>query len=51
MLCTSYIFQAGQPEWLRKEYAEVMGIEAREFDGIVASRNSPGGPGSSAPPV
>ena len=51
LMYTTYVFQAGQPDWLRREYAEVMGIEGREFDGIVASRNSPGGPGSGAPAV
>lgn len=37
---TTYIFQAGQPEWVRKEMSDVMGIDVIEFDGIVKSRNS-----------
>jgi 5,5'-dehydrodivanillate O-demethylase len=37
---TTYIFQAGQPEYVRKEFSEVMGLEVQEFDGIVNSRNS-----------
>ncbi len=37
---TTYIFQAGQPEHVRKEFSEVMGLEVKEFDGIVTSRNS-----------
>lgn len=37
---TTYIFQAGQPEHVRKEFSDVMGLEVQEFDGIVTSRNS-----------
>lgn len=39
LMYTTYIFQAGQPEWVRKQFSEAMGLEARDFDGIVASRN------------
>lgn len=37
---TSFIFQAGQPEWVRQAFSEAMGIEAIEFDGLVLSRGS-----------
>ena len=39
LMYTTYIFQAGQPEWVRQQYSEAMGLEAKDFDGIVASRN------------
>ena len=31
---TSYIFQAGQPESVRAEFAEVMGLEVEDFKGL-----------------
>jgi len=37
---TTYIFQAGQPEWVRKQFSDAMGLEAKEFDGVVASRQA-----------
>lgn len=37
---TSFIFQAGQPEWVRQAFSEAMGIEAIEFDGLLPSRGS-----------
>ena len=32
---TTYIFQAGQPESVRRQFSDAMGIEAAEFDGVV----------------
>jgi 5,5'-dehydrodivanillate O-demethylase len=32
---TTYIFQAGQPEAVRRQVSDAMGIEAAEFNGIV----------------
>ena len=37
---TTFVFQAGQPEWVRQEFSEAMGLPAEEFSGIVASRNA-----------
>ncbi len=34
MRYTTYIFQAGQPEAVRREFAEVMGFEPRDFNGL-----------------
>jgi 5,5'-dehydrodivanillate O-demethylase len=34
MRYTTYIFQAGQPEAVRREFAEVMGFEPREYTGL-----------------
>jgi 5,5'-dehydrodivanillate O-demethylase oxygenase subunit len=34
LLSTSYIFQAGQPEEVRRQFAEAMGIEPQEFAGL-----------------
>jgi 5,5'-dehydrodivanillate O-demethylase len=39
LMYTTYIFQAGQPESVRKAFAEAMGIDVVEFHGIVPSRN------------
>jgi len=36
----SYIFQAGQPQWVQKMAGEAFGIEVEEFDGIVKARES-----------
>jgi 5,5'-dehydrodivanillate O-demethylase len=36
----SYIFQAGQPQWVQKMASEAFGIEVEEFDGIVKARES-----------
>ncbi len=38
LMYTTYVFQAGQPEWVRREFEEVMGVPMVEFSGIVASR-------------
>lgn len=40
LMFTSYIFQAGQPEWVRSEFAEAMGLEAQEFSGLQALRTA-----------
>lgn len=32
---TTYIFQAGQPESVRRQFSDAMGIEAADFDGVV----------------
>ena len=37
---TSYIFQAGQPEEVKRQFSQAMGLELQDFDGIVRSRNS-----------
>ena len=34
MLCTSYIFQAGQPESVREAFSQAMGLQAQEFTGL-----------------
>jgi len=39
---TTYVFQAGQPEWVRQQFAEAMGLPMTEHDGLVASRNAAG---------
>lgn len=31
MFFTSYIFQAGQPDWVREEFEAAMGLEAQDF--------------------
>jgi 5,5'-dehydrodivanillate O-demethylase len=38
LMCTSYIFQAGQPAWVREAFAQAMGLPTQEFDGIVPTR-------------
>jgi 5,5'-dehydrodivanillate O-demethylase len=40
LMYTSYIFQAGQPEAVRREFSEAVGIEVEEFHGVVASLSS-----------
>jgi 5,5'-dehydrodivanillate O-demethylase len=40
VMSTTYIFQAGQPEEVRREMSEVMGLQVSEFSGIVKSRNA-----------
>ncbi|MBC7378256.1 MAG: aromatic ring-hydroxylating dioxygenase subunit alpha [Burkholderiaceae bacterium] len=37
---TTYIFQAGQPESVRQQMSEAMGLEVVEFDGIVKARTA-----------
>jgi 5,5'-dehydrodivanillate O-demethylase oxygenase subunit len=34
MLCTSYVFQAGQPDAVRQAFSEAMGLAAQEFRGL-----------------
>jgi len=34
LLFTSYIFQAGQPQEVRRQFADAMGIEPQEFSGL-----------------
>ena len=36
---TSYILQAGQPESVRREMSQVMGIEVGEFEGLPHSKS------------
>ena len=31
---TSYVFQAGQPEWVKHQFSEAMGLEVTEFTGF-----------------
>jgi 5,5'-dehydrodivanillate O-demethylase oxygenase subunit len=40
LLYTSYIFQAGQPESVRQAFSEAMGLDVKEFDGLVHSRRN-----------
>lgn len=40
LMYTTYIFQAGQPESVRKQMSDAMGLDVKEFDGIVPSRNA-----------
>ena len=37
---TTYIFQAGQPEAVRRDFSQAMGIEAVEFDGVLQPRSA-----------
>ena len=37
---TSYIFQAGQPEWVKQEYERAMGIALQEFAGLPGGRSA-----------
>ena len=34
MMCTSYVFQAGQPDAVRQAFADAMGMEPQEFRGL-----------------
>ena len=36
----SYVFQAGQPNWVAKMSSQALGIEVQDFDGIVVPRHS-----------
>lgn len=36
---TTFIFQAGQPEEVRRAFSDAMGIEAAEFDGLLQRRS------------
>jgi 5,5'-dehydrodivanillate O-demethylase oxygenase subunit len=38
MMSTTYVFQAGQPDWVRKQFADAMGLEVGEFTGLVSAR-------------
>ena len=38
MLSTTYPFQAGQPEWVRKAFEDAMGLAATEFTGLATAR-------------
>ena len=40
ILYTTYPFQAGQPESVRRAFSDAMGIEATTFDGIVLRRST-----------
>ncbi len=40
LMYTTYVFQAGQPEAVRQQMAQALGLEARDYDGIIASRNA-----------
>ena len=40
LMYSSYIFQAGQPDVVRQAVSLAMGLEVKEFNGIVKSRNS-----------
>ena len=35
---TSYVFQAGQPESVKREFSDAMGFEAQDFNGVVVPR-------------
>ena len=34
MMFSTYVFQAGQPDWVKREFADAMGMEAGEFQGF-----------------
>jgi 5,5'-dehydrodivanillate O-demethylase len=36
----SYVFQAGQPKWVKDLASQALGMEVEEFDGIVLPRQS-----------
>jgi 5,5'-dehydrodivanillate O-demethylase oxygenase subunit len=36
----SYVFQAGQPDWVKALASQALGLEVGEFDGIVIPRQS-----------
>lgn len=38
LMFTSYVFQAGQPDWVRDAFATAMGLEVIEFSGLGALR-------------
>ena len=38
LVYTTYIFQAGQPEWVRRDMSEAMGLEVSVFNGILVER-------------
>jgi 5,5'-dehydrodivanillate O-demethylase len=40
MMLTSYIFQAGQPDGVKRQFSEAMGLEAMEFQGLLAVRST-----------
>lgn len=40
LMYTSYVFQAGHPDVVRKAASLAMGLEVKEFNGIIKSRNS-----------
>ena len=40
MMFTTYVFQAGQPDWVKQEFAEAMGLEVTEFSGLRGARQS-----------
>jgi 5,5'-dehydrodivanillate O-demethylase len=37
---TTYIFQAGQPDWVKREFEQAMGVELREFQGLPGGRSA-----------
>jgi 5,5'-dehydrodivanillate O-demethylase len=39
MLFTSYVFQAGQPDWVKRQFSEAMGVEPIEFQGFQTARS------------
>jgi 5,5'-dehydrodivanillate O-demethylase len=36
----SYVFQAGQPDWVKKMSSQALGVEVEEFDGVVIPRQT-----------
>jgi 5,5'-dehydrodivanillate O-demethylase len=36
----SYVYQVGQPEAVRRQFAQAMGFEVRDFDGVMAARQA-----------
>ena len=39
MMFTSYVFQAGQPEAVKQQYSQAMGLPVQEFAGLDALRS------------
>jgi 5,5'-dehydrodivanillate O-demethylase oxygenase subunit len=37
LMSTSFVFQAGQPDWVRDEFSEAMGLPSMEFTTLIAS--------------
>ena len=37
LMSTSFVFQAGQPDWVRDAFSEAMGLPAMEFTTLIAS--------------
>ena len=43
MMFTSYVFQAGQPDTVKQQYSQAMGLAVQEFAGLDALRKDTAG--------